>query len=269
MNYLKIKNWEKYQHYKNRSPVWIKSYTAKLRDFNYCQLTLAERGLLDGLQLLGAISSLTGIIPDSISYIRTQLSLDRCKTDTLEALIASGFVTRISAEEAKQLQGLKPKTDSNVLATNLQNASLEKETEILKRKRKRKSLSHASSKSCKRAPTKDHDAKNLIAHYCELFKAKYNSNPPVNGKSAGIIKRILKDFSLDHSKKLIEAYLSDNRQWFVTRAHDLTTFEQNLNSVQVKLDTGRTITQNVAKTAERRSNNQEVLQALMSKGTQQ
>ena len=44
--WIVIPNWDKFQHYKNRGPVWIKLYT-ELRDRDeWRHLTLAARGLL-------------------------------------------------------------------------------------------------------------------------------------------------------------------------------------------------------------------------------
>lgn len=46
-----IHNWERHQHYKHRRPPWIKDYIEQLQNDDYLSLTLAERGLLQGLRL--------------------------------------------------------------------------------------------------------------------------------------------------------------------------------------------------------------------------
>lgn len=51
---IAIRNWERFQHYKDRDPVWIKDYVAQLTDLNYLRLTLAQRGVLQGLRLMYA-----------------------------------------------------------------------------------------------------------------------------------------------------------------------------------------------------------------------
>jgi hypothetical protein len=50
--WIVIPNWHRFQHYgMARRPPWIKNYTALLRDNDYLDLTLAERGLLHGIWL--------------------------------------------------------------------------------------------------------------------------------------------------------------------------------------------------------------------------
>lgn len=52
--WITVPNWERFQHYGNRAPVWIKNYTALLHKDAYLDLTLAERGLLHGIWLVYA-----------------------------------------------------------------------------------------------------------------------------------------------------------------------------------------------------------------------
>jgi len=57
MEYIKIVNLEKYQHYQtNRENVWIKWYFKSLNSYEFCQLTDAERWLFVGLVMLGVQS---------------------------------------------------------------------------------------------------------------------------------------------------------------------------------------------------------------------
>ncbi len=57
MKYLRIRNWDRYQHYKadsNRRVVWVKLYTAMLRDVELRRLDLSTRFLYTQLLLLAA-----------------------------------------------------------------------------------------------------------------------------------------------------------------------------------------------------------------------
>lgn len=45
MAYISIRNWEKYQHYKDRNPPWIKCYTHLLDDDDFLDLSMSERAL--------------------------------------------------------------------------------------------------------------------------------------------------------------------------------------------------------------------------------
>ena len=52
MWYFAVKNFERFQHYKDRSPPWIKLYSAVLRDYEFSQLPLAQRYQLIVILLL-------------------------------------------------------------------------------------------------------------------------------------------------------------------------------------------------------------------------
>lgn len=54
MTYLRVRNWEQYQHYKDRRPVWVKLYVSQLRDSELKRLPLSTRLLWDQLLLLAA-----------------------------------------------------------------------------------------------------------------------------------------------------------------------------------------------------------------------
>lgn len=82
----------------------------------------------------------------------------------------------------------------------------------------------------------------VIARYCELWKQRYNSSPPVGGKVAGQIKTLVKDFGVYKATQFIEAYLDMPDSWFVTKRHDIATLMQNLNAVAQFIETGRLFT---------------------------
>lgn len=116
---LKPKNWEKFQHYKDRSPPWVKLHKSLLDDRVFMRLPLASKALAPLLWLL-ASDSKTGEFDASI--------------DELE------FRLRISGDDLKQ--GLKPLIDngffvvaSGVLADCLQAAVPEAETEQRQRQK--------------------------------------------------------------------------------------------------------------------------------------
>lgn len=54
MAFLAVRNWHKFQHYKDRGPVWIKLYTELLDDPRFLSLPDAAKGQLCALFLLAA-----------------------------------------------------------------------------------------------------------------------------------------------------------------------------------------------------------------------
>jgi hypothetical protein len=61
----------------------------------------------------------------------------------------------------------------------------------------------------------------------------------VDGKTQGQIKKIVADLGEDHACDLIQAFLQMNDPWFITKAHDFITFQNNLTKVSTALQTGQ------------------------------
>jgi hypothetical protein len=71
--WIVVRNWERFQHYGNRRPGWIKTYTALLHDHNYRSLSGRHRGLLHGIWLLYAANNRE--LPASPAKIASALGL--------------------------------------------------------------------------------------------------------------------------------------------------------------------------------------------------
>lgn len=72
--YLRVKNWERFQHYHNRphAPYWIKLYVELLDDYEFNKLTERDRGRLLRIWLLA--SRLRNKIPDDDQYVKKAIS---------------------------------------------------------------------------------------------------------------------------------------------------------------------------------------------------
>ena len=91
------------------------------------------------------------------------------------------------------------------------------------------------------APTSANQVSSLIGIYVKSWQLRYGTNarPQVGGKEQGILKRLVKDDSVQNLAILIQAYCQMSDPWFEKKVHDLATFEQNLNKVSLALDKGR------------------------------
>jgi len=82
-----VRNWDKFQHYKDREPLWIKLYL-ELRDSDeWSGLSWAQRGLLVSIWMeFGA----------SRGVLRASSLSQRCRQktrkDTLDSLVSAGFI---------------------------------------------------------------------------------------------------------------------------------------------------------------------------------
>lgn len=85
---LSVRNWGKFQHYKDRSPPWIKIYRTLLRDYDFSRLSDSSKLLLLELWLLAAESD--GRIPNDPKWVKKQIPFDG-KVD-FKPLIDSGYL---------------------------------------------------------------------------------------------------------------------------------------------------------------------------------
>ncbi len=109
MLYLRVKNWERFQHYQKRTPPWIKLHRDLLRDYNFSCLQDASKLHLVLIWLLA--SQLDNKIPADENFIKNQIGV---KGDiNFKELINNGFLI----------------DDSGLLARCNQDAILETETE--------------------------------------------------------------------------------------------------------------------------------------------
>src|SRR5258708_7177674 len=96
MKYLAVKNYERFQHYKDRSPVWIKLYNALLDDYAFMALSETNQRHLMMLWLLA--SRLDNRIPNDQRFIAQAIKA-RGRVD-LQAMIVAGFLLACDDENS-------------------------------------------------------------------------------------------------------------------------------------------------------------------------
>lgn len=108
---LRPKNWQSFQHYKDRRPPWIKLYRNLLDDKDYLRLPTASRALAPCLWLLASESE-TGEFDGSVDNIAFRLRLtDKEVEQGLKHLIDKGFFEVASGVLASCLQDAIPETE--------------------------------------------------------------------------------------------------------------------------------------------------------------
>jgi len=110
MEYIKIKNWDKFQHYSHRNPPWIKLHHTILDDYEYSCLQDASKLLLITLWMLA--SKTENKIPYDLKWLKTKTMISG--KINLKPLIEAGFISVI--QDA-----------SEMLATDKQNGGTETE----------------------------------------------------------------------------------------------------------------------------------------------
>lgn len=89
VRFIVVPGWEDFQHYRDRDPVWIKTYTRLLSDDAYLTLSAHQRAVLHGVWLMYARSG--AHLRLTTRSLSQQLNL-RVMTRDLEALNQAGFL---------------------------------------------------------------------------------------------------------------------------------------------------------------------------------
>lgn len=112
MSRARVKNWDQFQHYKDRSPPWIKLHRALLDDFNFSSLPIASKALAPLLWLLAAETT-DGTVSTDPEFLAFRL---RWKLSDVNAgispLIQKGFLIIASKPIADCQQVATPETET-------------------------------------------------------------------------------------------------------------------------------------------------------------
>lgn len=125
MRFFRIKNWDDFQHYTDRSPPWIKLYNHILDDYSFTCLQDASKLHLVLIWLLASRNS--NHLPYDSNWIKSRISVT--SKINLDELLESGFI-EIELNEIKDLEdgSLSCLQDaSKALQTVEQSACLERE----------------------------------------------------------------------------------------------------------------------------------------------
>lgn len=107
----KVKNWAAFQHYKDRSPPWIKLHRALLDDFAFTSLPLASKALAPLIWLLAAETQ-DGTVSLDAGWLAWRLRIDVTDVEQgLSPLIARGFLIPDSKPLAKRKRSAIPETE--------------------------------------------------------------------------------------------------------------------------------------------------------------
>lgn len=99
MQFLKVRNFEKYQHYHNRRPPWVKLYRDLWLDPNFYELNDSDKLYVIGCFTLA--SETDNKIQASAKWMQKRLSIS--KAPNIKALLASGFLEPIGVDASTVL----------------------------------------------------------------------------------------------------------------------------------------------------------------------
>jgi hypothetical protein len=92
MTTAKVKNWGEFQHYRDRSPPWIKLHRKLLDDFDFSRLPLASKALAPLIWMLAAESN-DGTVRVDFDYLAFRLHITEAEAEAgVIPLIDRGFL---------------------------------------------------------------------------------------------------------------------------------------------------------------------------------
>ena len=112
---MRVKNWENFQHYKDRNPPWIKLATDLFQDYEFSTLSDASKLLAVCIWTLASRykDPKLGIVPDDIEWIKNQCGLgDTINEECMQELENAGFISRDSNALAPCKQLARPETET-------------------------------------------------------------------------------------------------------------------------------------------------------------
>lgn len=140
MQFLKVRNFEKYQHYKDRHPVWIKLYRDLWSDQKFSRMSEFDRYCL--ISLFMVASQNQNCIPLDEPWLKGELRTT--KRLPISTLIDLGWL-EWTEQNASALLEISEQNASKTLSTRADmRANQETETETDKDKEKKKPLAIAS-----------------------------------------------------------------------------------------------------------------------------
>lgn len=98
MRYLRVRNWENFQHYNKRTPPWIKFHSSTLDNFEFAKLPDATKAHLMQIWLLA--SRTDNRIPYDPSWIAQKINA-KSKLD-IEKLVAGAWVEEFEEQDASE-----------------------------------------------------------------------------------------------------------------------------------------------------------------------
>lgn len=126
MQFLVVKNWGEFQHYKDRNPPWIKLHRALLDDYEFSRLQDASKAHLMLIWLFSAGND--GQIPNDPKFLQAKLGLD--KQPDLQALVNSGFLMPLQDASRPIADCQQGDSDALVLARSREKRREEAEKSI-------------------------------------------------------------------------------------------------------------------------------------------
>jgi len=125
MEFFQIRNFEKYQHYKDRRPPWVKLYRDLWQDPNFFGTKSVQKLYIIGFFTLA--SETENRIPADTQWIQSRLGI--LEPPDFKALIKSGFIKGCSQRASKMLAKCSTDNEEHSIVYKEETETYKEETE--------------------------------------------------------------------------------------------------------------------------------------------
>jgi hypothetical protein len=226
---LTPRNWNNFQHYKDRAPAWIKLHKELLDDYEFQCLPVASRALAPMLWLLASEYD-NGVIEGDHKKLAFRLRMSEQEIiDALNPLISSGF---FSLEQDA----------SELLAERKPVAILEKRREEKSKRREREDISAEPSASSAGSIA--------FAAYADAYRERYQTDPVRNAKVNTIFANLAKQLGEDAAPVAAWYVRNEMLSTYVRSTHDPTLLLRDASGLCTRWKTGVAMTTKTARAAD-------------------
>lgn len=233
------KNWETFQHYKDRCPPWIKLHRDLLNDRAFMRLPTASKALAPMLWLL-ASESKDGEFDGSIEELEFRLRMpEREVIVGLKALIDNGFFLVASGALADCLLDAIPETETEGETEG--EAKTEKEGEKRLRASTLVAIDTPLQATCR----------DTWESYAAAYADRYHTAPLRNAKVNSLIKRFCQMVPAAEAASIAAHYVRHNGQYYVAKLHPVDLLLADAAKLRTEWATGMRMTTTRARQMDR------------------
>lgn len=242
---LTVRNWAQFQHYKDRSPPWIRLHRGLLDNKDFQRLPVESRALAPMLWLL-ASESVDGVIDATYDDLAFRLRTDeRSIEQAIRPLVQRGFF-------------VLEQDDSDVLAECERVATPETETEAeTEADSETEALSEADAsqsfgKAARAAkPRRKAESGPTWDAYETAYESRYGEKPLRNATTNSQMAQFIGRVPLDEAPAIATFYVGHQGAWYVQSMHSVAAMLRDSEKLRTEWATKRQVTRTQAQQADR------------------
>lgn len=286
---MKIRNWKKFQHFKNRNPPWIKLHRSILDQRDIMLISDRSFRILIGLWLLASEDKNTSgelpCIEDICFRLRKNKEEIQKALHELSAFIEPEYhddIAMISPQYQDDHSEVEVETETEIrdLSDSNESAPIENTVSSLGSIGSQKnlpllsapsSLTKADQTNIKKSKTKRKktgpttDGSRVFQAYSESYKEVYGIEPRRSSKNYKHCQRVIERVGIAEALEVARYYPYTKSGWHVSKGHALQYLENDCESIYTEFVTGNRMTQTKAHEVDRLAKDGDDWRAIIEK----